>query len=68
MGQIPEEAFYPARTAYRRIRTTNRTILAGLMLRDPQAMPPAAWCRACGAEVYRQDRFLCSRCGPEADD
>ena len=53
----------PARTAYRRNRTTYRTVLRPLGLRDPQQAQPEAWCQRCGAEVYRPDTLLCRRCG-----
>ncbi len=26
-------------------------------------LPPLAWCRRCGAEVYREKEVLCRRCG-----
>lgn len=29
---------------------------------DDQALPPAAWCSLCGAEVYRSGNRTCARC------
>ena len=29
---------------------------------DLQALPPYAWCRQCGAEVYDPREELCDRC------
>ena len=37
-------------------------------LRDVQRVPPAEWCRLCGAELYGQERELCPLCRAELTD
>lgn len=40
---------------------------------DPQQAPPVAYCRRCGAELYRYDEFdpdwpLCPECQPRTEE
>ena len=37
-------------------------------LRDVQRIPPAEWCRLCGAELYGQERELCPLCRAELSE